>query len=172
MLDLIALCTLFVHAASSACDGTDRPTEEASRGSDLRLFGVEIGGPEDGFSLTDRSAYESAQRAGARSVDLRPIWSTLEPEPGVYDWSGLDAALANAAAVGLPVTVTVRFFDDQVPKWLDEETMLDQDGLPFSGYGFKGVHRSPSYWEGSVEMVVLVLLAQHQVRHTLDFSRY
>jgi hypothetical protein len=112
----------------------------------MRLFGVEIGGPEDGFSLTDRSAFESAKQVGARSIDLRPIWSTVEPKPGVYDWSTLDAALENAASVGLPATVTVRFFDNQVPNWLANENMLDQDGSPFLGYGFGGQHRCPSYW--------------------------
>ncbi|MEN6604174.1 MAG: beta-galactosidase [Bryobacteraceae bacterium] len=111
----------------------------------LRLYGVEIGGPEDGFSLTDRSKYESAKRAGALSIDLRPLWSTIEPAPGRYDWKTLDAALQNAAAVSLPVTITLRFFDQHVPAWLAAENMLDQDGNTHFGYsGFKS--RSPSYW--------------------------
>ena len=111
----------------------------------LRLYGVEIGGPEDQFSLTDRRAYESARNVGARSIDLRPIWSTLEPRPGVYDWGTLDAALGNASAVGLPVTITLRFFDRQVPDWLVSENMIDQEGRNHFAYsGFAS--RSPSYW--------------------------
>ena len=90
------------------------------------------GGPEDGFSLTDRSQFESARRTEAKFIDLRPIWSTLEPAPGRYDWTSLDAGFSNAAAVGLPVTITLRFFDRQVPEWLSGENMLDQDGRRIS----------------------------------------
>ncbi|OHB81833.1 MAG: hypothetical protein A2W31_15905 [Planctomycetes bacterium RBG_16_64_10] len=106
---------------------------------------MEIGGPEDGFSLLDPSKFASARTLGARSIDLRPIWSTLEPQPGVYDWTSLDGALHNAAAVGLPVTITLRFFDHQVPEWLVDENMIDQDGRNHFAYsGFES--RSPSYW--------------------------
>ena len=120
-------------------------TESHRRAAQLRLYGVEIGGPEDGFSLADRSKFESARRVGARFIDVRPIWSTLEPRPGAYDWKTLDAALENASAVGLPVTVTLRFFEQQIPDWLSDEGMLDQDDRNFFGYGCEK-SRSLSYW--------------------------
>jgi hypothetical protein len=129
------LCGAAVLAAGPAHD----------RAAALRLFGVEIGGPEDGFSLADRSKFESAKKVGARFIDLRPIWSTLEPRPGVYDWSTLDAAFANAAAVGLPVTITTRFFDTHVPAWLASENMIDQEGRTFFGYS-REKSFNPSYW--------------------------
>ncbi len=117
----------------------------AQRAAALRLFGVSIGGPEDGFSMTDRSKFESAKRYGARFIELRPFWSTLEPRSGEFDWSTLDAALANAAAVGLPVTITMRFFDNQIPAWLPDENMLDQEGrICFAYRGERS--RSISYW--------------------------
>lgn len=141
ILSVVLMGGFVVHGAGAAHVARGAPPSPR-----LGLFGVEIGGPEDGFAITDLAAFESAKRVGARSVDLRPIWSVLEPQPGVYDWSTLDAALDNAEAVDLPVTITVRFFDDQVPAWLNDENMVDQDGRPFSGYGFKGQHRSPSYW--------------------------
>ena len=56
--------------------------EALRHATELRLFGVEIGGPEDGFSLTNRLHFESAQRTEANFIDLRPIWSTLEPTAG------------------------------------------------------------------------------------------
>lgn len=120
-------------------------TEALRLAAGLRLYGVEIGGPEDGFSLTNHLHFESAQRTEANFIDLRPIWSTLEPRPDEYDWSSLDVGLSNAAAVGLPVTITLRFFDRQVPEWLVGENMRDQDGHTHFGYsGFES--RSPSYW--------------------------
>lgn len=145
MLQVLAvLCALANGAAARVASN---PAADSSASSaNLHIFGVEIGGPEDGFSLTDKAAFESAKALGARSIDLRPVWSVLEPAPGVYDWSTLDTALAHARAVDLPVTITLRFFDDQVPAWFADENMIDQNGETFSGYGFKGVHRSPSYW--------------------------
>lgn len=39
----------------------------------------------------------------------------------------------------LPVTITLRFFDRQVPEWLAGENMRDQDGNTHFGYsGFPG----------------------------------
>lgn len=124
----------------------DRMSEEARRrASELRLFGVEMGGPEDGFSLTDREKFEAAKKTGARFVDLRLVWSQLEPRPGVYDWTTADAGIRNAAAAGLPVTILLRFFDDQIPAWLADETMLDQNGKGFYGYQREN-SRALSYW--------------------------
>ena len=137
-------------AALVLCGVASLPGQSASveamrRAAGLRLYGVEIGGPEDGFSLTERAPFASARQTQANFLDLRPIWSTLEPKPGEYDWSSLDAGLSNAAAVGLPVTLTMRFFDRQVPEWLVSDNMLDQDGRTHFGYsGFES--RSPSYW--------------------------
>ena len=135
----------------------------------IRLFGVEIGGPEDGFSLADRSKFESAKKMGARSIDLRPIWSALEPHPGVYDWKILDAAMENASAVGLPVTVTLRFFDRQVPEWLVDENMIDQDGRNHFAYsGFQS--RSPSYWGPKARSSYLRLIEQLVRRYRKNAS--
>lgn len=124
-----------------AAAAADAPQAAAS----LKLFGVEIGGPEDQRSLTDASAFESARQIGAQFIDLRPIWSTLEPRPGQYDWATLDAAMRNAAAVKLPVTITMRFFEQQIPEWLAGENMIDQDGKSFFGYGVDK-SRTLSYW--------------------------
>jgi hypothetical protein len=136
---LLLLTTAVAHAMDPSADVARR------RAADMRLFGVEIGGPEDGFSLTDHSKFESAKRLGAQSIDLRPIWATLEPRPGVFNWSTLDAGINNATSVGLPVTITLRFFDEQIPAWLAGENTLDQDGRPFYGYaGEKS--RTLSYW--------------------------
>ena len=144
--------------ASPEAVGQTASGEALRHATELRLFGVEIGGPEDGFSLTNRLHFESAQRTEANFIDLRPIWSTLEPKPGEYDWSSLDAGLSNAAAVGLPVTITLRFFDRQVPEWLVGENMLDQDGRTHFGYsGFES--RCPSYWGPQARGSYLRLIA-------------
>ncbi len=114
-------------------------------GTGLKLFGVEIGGPEDQRSLTDETAFESARQVGAQFIDLRPIWSTLEPRPGQYDWTTIDAGLRHAATVKLPVTITMRFFEQQIPEWLAAENTIDQDGKSFFGYGAEK-SRTLSYW--------------------------
>jgi hypothetical protein len=144
MLNRLVLSLVLTLCGAAMLPG--QPGVEAlRRAAALRLFGVEIGGPEDGFSLTERPHFESAKQTQANSIDLRPIWATLEPQPGRYDFSTLDSALENAAAVGLPVTITLRFFDRQVPEWLAGENMRDQDGKTHFGYsGFQS--RSPSYW--------------------------
>jgi len=136
---LLLLISGVVHATDPAAD------EARRRAADLRLFGVEIGGMEDGLSLPDHSKFESAKRLGAHSIDLRPIWATLEPRPGVFDWSTLDAGINNATSVGLPVTITLRFFDEQIPAWLAGENMIDQDGHPFYAYAHEK-SRNLSYW--------------------------
>ncbi len=136
---------LLIFVGILACRNESNLTKAQHQVAQLRLFGVEIGGPEDGFSLTDRSKFESAKRVGARFIDLRPLWAVLEPRPGVYDWKTLDAGLKNAAFVGLSVTVTMRFFEEQIPAWLAGENPLDQDGNSFLGY--RGEQsRSLSYW--------------------------
>jgi len=136
---------LLVLGGILACSNESNLTKAKQQAERLRLFGVEIGGPEDGFSLTDRSKFESAKRVGARFIDLRPLWAVLEPRPDEYDWNTLDVALENAASVHLPVTITMRFFEEQIPAWLAGESTLDQDGNSFFGYRGKK-SRSLSYW--------------------------
>jgi hypothetical protein len=137
---LVLLTGAVAHAADPAAE------EARRRAAELRLFDLEIGGGVEGeFNLTDHSKFESAKRAGAHSIDLQPVWTTLEPRPGVFDWSTLDAGVSNAASVGLPVTITLRFFDEQIPAWLAGENMLDQDGRPFYGYAHEK-SRMLSYW--------------------------
>lgn len=144
-MNRLVLIVVLTLCGAASLPGQTACTEALRRAAELRLFGVEIGGPEDGFSLTNHLHFESARGTEANFLDLRPIWSTLEPKPGEYDWSSLDAGLSNAAAVSLPVTITLRFFDRQVPEWLLSENMLDQDGRTHFGYsGFDS--RSPSYW--------------------------
>ncbi|MFH1741278.1 MAG: beta-galactosidase [bacterium] len=144
---LLSLCGVIALSAAVAHGATGDSVEVTTTcpSGKVGLFGVEIGGPEDGFSLTDRAAFESAKRVGAEFIDLRPIWSTLEHQPGMYDWSTLDAGFEHAASVDLPVTVTMRFFEQQIPAWLAHENMLDQDGKGFFGYGGEN-SRSLSYW--------------------------
>jgi hypothetical protein len=148
----IVLSIVLLLCDIASVRGQNASSEAMRRAAGLRLYGVEIGGPEDGFSLTNRLHFESAWRTEANFLDLRPIWSTLEPRPGEYDWSSLDAGLSNAAAVGLPVTITMRFYDRQVPAWLSGENMLDQDGR--THFGYSGIEsstcsmkrRSRSWW--------------------------
>jgi hypothetical protein len=43
------------------------------------------------------------------------------------------------------VTITTRFFDEQIPAWLSGENMVDQDGRPFYGYAHEKSRNLP-YW--------------------------
>ena len=91
---LVSVCGVFMLSASTSYGGTGDSAEPgmAHPSGKVGLFGVEIGGPEDGFNLTDRTAFESAKKVGAGFIDLRPIWSTIEPQPGTYDWSKIGRA--------------------------------------------------------------------------------
>jgi hypothetical protein len=155
---LLVLCVGLFLGSVGALPGQSAASATLRRAAALRLYGVEIGGPEDGFDLTNRAHFVSAQRTEANFLDLRPIWSVLEPSPNEYDWSSLDAGLRNAAAVGLPVTITMRFFDRQVPAWLTAENMRDQEGRTHFGYsGFES--RCPSYWGPQARASYLRLIA-------------
>src|SRR5439155_441115 len=62
--------------------------------------------------------------SGVKWVRLQRDWSTIETAPGVYDFGGLDADVAAAAAAGVHVTVpfsrpaTRRSRPSRRPRWL------------------------------------------------------
>jgi len=65
-------------------------------------------------SLLPASAYA---RAGMDGVFLRVPWNVIQPAPGVYDWSLMDAAIAPALARGMSLSIGV-MTGENTPRWL------------------------------------------------------
>ncbi|MHB8894252.1 MAG: beta-galactosidase [Candidatus Geothermincolia bacterium] len=52
--------------------------------------------------------FAQMQDLGVRWVRWSTHWATIEPNPGAYDWSGLDAIVAGAAKHNMKLLVTLR----------------------------------------------------------------
>jgi hypothetical protein len=57
-------------------------------------------------------------------VSLKLVWGTIEPQPGVFDWSTLDAEVSRAVAYGKKISLAV-VPDLSVPSWLFQEGVPD-----------------------------------------------
>src|SRR3954469_14840037 len=77
------------------------------------FFGVMADGPllYDGFD--DQSEFDLMDRSGVQTVRIAMPWSAMEPQPGVLDFSGTDAVVAQAATHGFTPLPTVTF----APAW-------------------------------------------------------
>jgi hypothetical protein len=62
----------------------------------------------------------------ARGAFLLAYWREVEPAPGVYNWSALDADLTKAADQGVQTSPTIWIYDapHQVPDWLHKFSPL------------------------------------------------
>jgi hypothetical protein len=60
---------------------------------------------------------DAAYRGPGSGVYVRLVWAQVEPAPGRYDWSLLDAALARATAAGKKVSLSV-IAGGRSPTWL------------------------------------------------------
>ena len=77
-----------------------------------------------------------------KGVTLVPHWDQVEPTPGVYDWSTVDAKMKKATDEGLNIFL-VMWFNPCCPEWLFENdrrrperistSHLVSRGLPFHG---------------------------------------
>jgi len=77
------------------------------------FFGVMADGPllYDGFD--EQSEFDLMNRSGVQTVRIAMPWSAMEPQPGVFDFTGTDAVVAQAAIHGFTPLPTVTF----APAW-------------------------------------------------------
>ncbi len=92
--------------------------------------------------------FDHLKAAGGTVAHLVCWWSYLEPNPFEYDFSSIDAALAECRRVGLKASISVWMGDHNIPEFCRHENMIDQNGRPFlaergTNQG-KGFH--PSIW--------------------------
>src|SRR5690606_22450185 len=73
-------------------------------------FGVDIVGVYDGRMPT-------FDVGAVRLWDDYTRWSSIERQPGVFDWTVLDALVSGARAKGLPVLYTM----GQTPRWANPD---------------------------------------------------
>ncbi|MFB9684285.1 helix-turn-helix domain-containing protein [Amycolatopsis plumensis] len=82
---------------TGAAQRIDGPSWQKENPVDPRLFGV---------TASSRSGSMPAFRVGSlRFWDSGTRWASLQPEPGVYDWTVLDRLVAGAEHAGLPATL-------------------------------------------------------------------
>src|SRR5690348_3394824 len=68
-----------------------------------------------------------AANLGIVGIGVSVDWDTVETTPGVYDWSGLDAKIAEAKAAGFQyLSVAVTDSSSQTPQWLLDSLPPDQ----------------------------------------------
>src|SRR5439155_24915869 len=64
---------------------------------------------------------------GIVGIGISDDWAEVEPSPGVYDWSTLDAKIAEAKAAGFQyLSLAVTDSSSQTPQWLLDSLPPDQ----------------------------------------------
>ena len=85
-----------------------------------------------------RRTVDAVFKNGFNTMQLEYFWGDLEPLPGVYNFSDLDAMVDHVLEQGKFFNITLYFADDQTPEWLHspEYIMRDQYGSPATGRNF------------------------------------
>ncbi len=109
---------------SEAMPWVDDPIREANRNAGLQ-YGWSMDEEFFAMSPSDQDAMAAkAASIGARFVEVdwsaACDWGEMEPEPGVYDFSGLDHAVALLSEHGLHIVPRLRTFTGKPPEWFLE----------------------------------------------------
>jgi endo-1,4-beta-xylanase len=133
--------TLEQNAAQSAQTAVAGPALRAAAGS--RLFGTAVGLRE----LDSDAAYRAmlGREFSAVTPENAMKWESVEPQQGVYDWSGADAIVAFAQANGQKVHGHTLVWHNQLPSWLSggtfsaaELSTILQDHITLEAGRYKG----------------------------------
>jgi len=66
---------------------------------------------------------------GYDTIQIEFYWNEIEPLPGVYDFTNVDAAVQKAMEQGLTVSLWLEFQDELNPEWIGQEhAQKDQYG--------------------------------------------
>ena len=112
--------------------------------------------PTGVFSSSGASQSNIYQNPELRGVLIRTGWSKLEPRPGEFDFSHLDAQVANAQKHGVHWSLAVAGGATASPAWLIDTLQADFVQISFRG---KSGYRLPLYWD-PIAQARLALLAQ------------
>lgn len=121
----VVLCTL---VALSACGGSGSagsgsseqpvslPTTPVLVQTPAAAAGKVFALMDPGESSSSMQTY--AAMAGVDGLAYRSLWSSVEPQAGVYNWTNLDAALDAASAKNKKITLHVGMTAQAAPAWL------------------------------------------------------
>ncbi|HEX6852058.1 MAG TPA: hypothetical protein VF139_11725 [Candidatus Polarisedimenticolaceae bacterium] len=86
---------------------------------------VPLGGPALGMLAQPREAAALAAAGGGLRIRLAAPWSEIEREPGVYDWSRLEPAIAQLEGAGHHVVLALEGANDLHPAGSDGKPPLE-----------------------------------------------
>jgi endo-1,4-beta-xylanase len=91
--------------------------------------GVEIGSAVDVAALASEADYRRLLNREFTAVTAENAmkWESVEPQQGVFDWSGADAVVANARANHQVVRGHTLVWHSQLPAWLTGGTFTDAE---------------------------------------------
>jgi hypothetical protein len=100
-----------------------------------------------------------------RGVLIRARWSSLEPTPGVFDFSQLNTQVKAAKENGVHWSLAVAGGSVQSPAWL-----IDQLNAPYIDTTFRGKngYRLPLYWDPIVQERLSILAERLAAQYQHD----
>ncbi|MGH3387364.1 MAG: endo-1,4-beta-xylanase, partial [Actinomadura sp.] len=117
-LTATALAAVAVSAAPATAAGrTPDDLRELARKT-----GVQIGSAVDVTALANEADYRDVlnREFNAVTAENAMKWESVEPQRGVFDWSGADAVVANARRNHQTVRGHTLVWHNQLPAWLTE----------------------------------------------------
>src|SRR3954465_7115277 len=103
----LLVAALFALPSCAGAAKVSRPKVPAG------FFGVMADGPLLYNGFDDQSEFDLMDRTGVQTIRMAMPWSAMEPQPGLFDFSGTDAVVAQAASHGFTPLPTVTF----APAW-------------------------------------------------------
>lgn len=97
---------------------------------------------------------------------VRTTWESIEPSPGVYDWSFLDGEIANAATYGKKISISIL----GKPSWLASVgvTMYDYIDLNPSHPTYLDTLQAAITWNNSFVSQLKNLITQLSIKYAND----
>lgn len=122
----IALTAAVVLTAPGVAFGAVRPAPATLRGLSARTH-ITIGTAVDVTALGAEADYRTVLNREFTGVTPENAmkWESVEPQQGVFDWSGADAVVANAVANHQLIRGHTLVWHNQLPAWLTGGTFTD-----------------------------------------------
>lgn len=114
---------------------------------------VPIDKPTGTFSSSGASSAGIYANPNLRGVLIRVNWASVEPTPGVFDFSSLAPEVANVRSHGLSWSLAVAGGGAGSPTWLTDPPSSGGLGVPYVTYSFRGQpgYKLPLFWNPVVQ---------------------
>ncbi|KDA53453.1 hypothetical protein EG19_04400, partial [Thermoanaerobaculum aquaticum] len=105
------------------------------------------------FSSSGALSSEIYAHLHLRGVLIRTNWASVEPIPGVFDFSSLEFQIASVKSHGLSWSLAVAGGGVGSPTWLVDPPSSGGLGVPYVSYSFRGQpgYRLPLFWNPIVQ---------------------